>query len=64
MKEKKIRQGKIVEKLYGEDGIFFNYYLNLTPKGKDIVKDLANEEHSSNYSNLIFKSGDFNVKNF
>ena len=54
--------------MHGEDKIFFNYPfnypLNFTPKGKNIIKDLVNEEYNINYENCIFKSGDLKIKNF
>ena len=44
-------------KLYCEDGIFPNYALNFTDKGKNVVKGLPDEEQNIIYGNLFFKSG-------
>ena len=52
------------DKLYSENWIIINYYLNFTDKGKEIIKDISNEKQNINYSNLVFKSGNPDIKNF
>ena len=40
------------------------YDMNITAKGEDILKKLANDERMINYKNLFFKSGNLIIGNY
>ena len=40
------------------------YTLNFDKEGKNVFKELAQDEFMINYSNLLFKTGDLNIENF
>ena len=50
--------------LYNEGGIFLNYNLNFTEKGKNVLKKINTDERMIHYNNLFCKTGDTRIKNF
>ena len=76
LKKKKNQKKKLIEKIEREDksekiallrnnldNIFMLYDLNISIKGKNILKKRADDERSINYKNLFFKSGSFTTGN-
>ena len=77
LKEIKNEKKKLVEKLEMEeksekivllkdnlDDILTAYGMNITAKGKDVLKNVANHENGINYKNLFFKSGIPTINNY
>ena len=49
---------------YGEDGLYLTYYLYFNKEGKKVIKSLSNSEYMINCKNILFKSGNTNIKAF
>ena len=77
LKEIKNQKKKLVEKLEMEeksekivllkdnlDDIVTAYDMNITAKGKDVLKKVADHENGINYKNLFFKSGIPTISNY
>ena len=61
--EKKEKSGRIVLLRDNLDDILVTYDMNITAKGEDILKKLANDERMINCKNLLFKSGNSTINN-
>ena len=46
------------------DDILVTYKMNITAKGEDILKKLANDERMINHNNLLFKTGNPIINNY
>ena len=46
------------------DDILLNYELNIGSEGKNILKELADDERNINYKSLFFKSGNPTIDNY
>ena len=44
--------------------ILMNFDMNFTNQTKNILKKVASNERMINHNNLVFKTGDPNLKNF
>ena len=63
--EKKEKSGEIVKLLKDTlNDIFVSFDMNLTDKGEDILKKLANDERMVKYNNLFFKAGILTISNY
>ena len=62
--EKKEKSKNIVLLKYTLDDILLIFCRNISPKGKDILKKLPDDEKKIDNNNLFFKTGDPIIKNF
>ena len=62
--EKKEKSRNIVLLKYTLDDILLIFCRNISPKGKDILKKLPDDEKKIDNNNLFFKTGDPIIKNF
>ena len=64
MKKKKKESGKVTLLKDNVNNILDMFDLNFTNKEVQILKELAGDERRINYINLLFKTGDPDIKNF
>ena len=62
--EKKEKSEKVVLLEDNLNDILLHYDMNISLKGKDILKKLASGEKMINYKNLFFKTGNLAVSNY